>query len=69
MQDLQRSAADRYANKGLIRKLDANFVIPFFQKHPTPRTPIPVSVANKGLTALWSVSVANKGLSGWLKNY
>jgi hypothetical protein len=25
---------------------------------------MPVSVANKGLTALWSVSAANKGLTG-----
>jgi hypothetical protein len=34
------------------------------KKMCTPPTPlISVSVANKGLTAIWRVSVANKGLS------
>jgi hypothetical protein len=29
-----------------------------------PIPPMSVSVANKGLTAIWLISVANKGLSG-----
>ncbi len=62
--DLQRSVVDRYANKGLSRHPTTIISPSHFCKRRTPTPHIPVSVANKGLTAFRSVSMANKGLSG-----
>jgi len=35
--------------------------------HPSPPPPILLSVANKGLTAIWCVSIANAGVTGAAK--